>query len=74
MSPKTKTILASILLVLGIIVVMQNTETVDTRLLFATVSMPRALLLAITLGVGILIGLLLGRRMHKRSTQKSPTL
>ncbi len=38
------------------IVIMQNTAAVETRVLFATIAMPRAALLALTLGLGILIG------------------
>ncbi len=71
---KTKTIIAAVLLVLGIIVVIQNTETVETRLLFATVTMPRALLLGLTLVMGIVIGLLLGLRLRKPSNKGASTV
>lgn len=47
-----------ILAIVTIIIVVQNTASVETRLLFFTISMPRALLLLLTLGVGFLIGLL----------------
>ena len=33
------------------IVIMQNTAAVETRVLFATIAMPRAALLALTLGL-----------------------
>jgi uncharacterized integral membrane protein len=42
-----------------LILVLQNTETVDTRLLFITVSMPRAVLLFTTFLGGVAVGLLL---------------
>jgi uncharacterized integral membrane protein len=42
--------------------VVQNTETVATRLLFATIEMPRALLLFITLAIGVVIGLIVGTK------------
>lgn len=42
---------------LAIIVIGQNTAVVETKVLFMTIAMPRAALLAITLGTGILIGL-----------------
>lgn len=51
------------ILILVIVVVLQNTEAVETRLLFATITMPRALLLALTLLSGIVIGLILGARL-----------
>lgn len=63
---KLKPILASLVAVLLIIVVLQNTETVETRLLFATVSMPRAILLLVTFVAGGLVGLLLATRLSKR--------
>lgn len=45
-------------LLVMLIVIVQNTETVDTRILFATISMPRAALLGITLLIGIILGIL----------------
>lgn len=57
-----KNILAATLLVLVIIIVLQNTATVDTRLLFVTLSMPRALLLLLTLLIGVVVGLILGSK------------
>lgn len=47
-----------VLAVLVVIVVLQNTETVETRLLFATVSMPRAVLLLTTVLIGFFMGVL----------------
>lgn len=54
-------IVAVLLLGLVVVVVLQNTEPVDTRFLFATVSMPRALLLVLTLLAGFALGLLAAR-------------
>ena len=62
---KAKHITAAILLVLIAIVVFQNTETVQTKILFATLSMPRAVLLFVTLTIGIIIGFILGSRRKK---------
>lgn len=53
---KAKIIGALVVAVLVLIVVLQNTQPVETKILFATVSMPRALLLFITLLVGFLLG------------------
>ena len=67
-----KIILIVIVAVLTVIVVLQNTAQVETRLLFVTVAMPRAILLAVTLLIGFAIGLLLGPRLVKkaRSSEK----
>ena len=51
-----------ILLALAAVVILQNTESVETRLLLATITMPRALLLAVTFLFGAVFGLVLGVR------------
>ena len=55
---RIKIIGISVLILLIVIVVLQNTERVDTRLLFFTITMPRALLLAATAAIGFIIGLM----------------
>ena len=55
---KARLIATVVLAVLVVIVVLQNTETVETRLLFATVTMPRAVLLLTTALVGFALGVL----------------
>ena len=65
-----KSLLTATLLLLVIVVVLQNTEAVETKLLFFTVSMPRALLLMITLGVGVVAGLIFGTRLRGSSSKK----
>jgi uncharacterized integral membrane protein len=57
----------AILALVVLIVVLQNTESVDTRILFVTVTMPRAALLFGALVVGFVIGIftagkLIGRK------------
>ncbi len=54
----TRLILAVILAVLIVIIALQNTESVETRLLFATVTMPRAILLFTTAAIGFGMGVL----------------
>lgn len=66
---KAKPLFLAVLVIFAIVLIVQNTETVDTRLLFATVSMPRALLLLITLGIGFAIGLLAGGRMRRKTAE-----
>jgi uncharacterized integral membrane protein len=62
-----KAAVAVVLVVLAIIVVFQNTEAVDTRVLFGTLSMPHALLLAFTFTSGMLAGAILCRRSADRN-------
>lgn len=60
---RIKTWTLAVFATVTLIVAVQNTEAVDTRLLFTTVTMPRALLLIITLLVGVVIGLFAGLRL-----------
>ncbi|MBR9980955.1 MAG: LapA family protein [Desulfatitalea sp.] len=53
---KVKLVAALVLAILAIIVVFQNMDPVATQLLFITIEMPRAAMLALTLLVGIAIG------------------
>lgn len=55
---KTKLIVFLVLAVLAVIVTLQNTEVVETKVLFATVIMPRAFLLFMTLALGAVLGVL----------------
>jgi uncharacterized integral membrane protein len=55
---KFKITLIIIISVLALIVFLQNTETVQTKLLFASVTMPRALLLLLTFLMGFITGLI----------------
>ena len=55
---KARLIVTLVLAVLVVVVVLQNTEAVETRLLFATVTMPRAVLLFITALIGFAVGIL----------------
>ena len=64
--PPLRLIAVAVLGIVAVILVIQNTETVETRILFATVAMPRAILLAITFLLGIIVGLLIAF-VRKRS-------
>jgi uncharacterized integral membrane protein len=66
---RPKVIAAIVLAVLAIVIVLQNTETVETKLLFATVSMPRATLLAVTFLLGAAAGALLAMAWSRRKAQ-----
>ncbi len=63
---KIKIAVAAVVAVLAIIVIFQNTEVVETRLLFITVGMPRALLLIVTLLLGVLLGLMAAIRIRRK--------
>ncbi|MBN1269392.1 MAG: DUF1049 domain-containing protein [Kiritimatiellae bacterium] len=63
--PKIKLIALLILLVAALVLILQNTQTVVTRLLFVTVSMPLAALLALTLLIGFAGGVLAAMKVGK---------
>ena len=56
-------------LVLLIIVILQNTEDVDTRILFVTISMPRALLIFISALIGAAVGMVAGMILNKKKAE-----
>lgn len=53
---KTKTIIILVLVALFLIILLQNTQVVEIRLLFWTISMSRIILLPLTLLVGCILG------------------
>jgi uncharacterized integral membrane protein len=55
-----KLLIALALAALVIVVALQNTDQVDTKVLFATISMSRALLIAVTFAAGAVVGLVGG--------------
>ena len=66
---KFKVILLAVVGLLVLIVVLQNTEAVETRLLFLTVTMPRAVLLFGTLLIGFALGVLTAGRIVRKPKQ-----
>ncbi|MEM6392171.1 MAG: LapA family protein [Planctomycetota bacterium] len=63
---KARLILIALGIVLALIVIFQNTESVRTRFLFITLEMPRAGLLALTFAIGLITGLLLAVSTKRR--------
>lgn len=55
---KFKVVAISIIALFGVIVVSQNTQAVETKLLFLTLTLPNAVLLFGTLVIGFAIGVL----------------
>ncbi|MEA3148679.1 MAG: hypothetical protein QOI53_4338 [Verrucomicrobiota bacterium] len=64
-----KLIVASCLAILVAIIVVQNRDPVATHLLFATLSMPLAILLFITAAAGFALGVLLTMSLHAKRNQ-----
>lgn len=59
-----------VLAVLAVIVVLQNTQEIETRLLFVTVTMPRAVLLLVTTVIGFVLGVLVSLAVVKKKAGK----
>jgi putative membrane protein len=66
---RAKLIAALVLIVAALIIVLQNTQAVETRILFLTLTMPRAALLAITMLIGIGIGMLVALGLSGKKTK-----
>jgi uncharacterized integral membrane protein len=69
-----KIISTAVLALLGVIIILQNTEPVETKLLFLSITMPRAILLMGTTLIGFALGVLVSF-FFKRKDQpkKSPS-
>lgn len=67
---KLKLIIALVLTALMIVIIVQNAESVETHILFLTITMPRAALLVFAgllgFSLGILVSLLLARKTLKK--------
>jgi len=61
-----KLISIAILVLLGIVIILQNTEQVETRLLFVSITMPRAILLMGTTMIGFALGILVSLFFQRR--------
>ncbi|MGB2984301.1 MAG: LapA family protein [Phycisphaerae bacterium] len=70
MVSRARIIIAIVAAILVIIVVLQNTQTVETKLLFVTLTMPRAVLLFVTLLVGFALGLITATWFSRRPPKK----
>jgi len=68
---RAKLITAFILVAVVIVVVLQNTQPVETKFLFMTMIMPRAALLGITLLIGFASGILLALGLSAKHAKKS---
>lgn len=65
---RTKLIIGLVLLGLVVLFTLQNTQVVEVRLLFWTISMSRVLLIFLLLAVGALLGWLASSASRRRSS------
>ena len=63
---KIKLIALIVVVVLAVIIFLQNTETIETRILLLTFQMSRALLLMLTFLLGLLTGVLVTTNFLRR--------
>ena len=63
---RIKFITIAVLVILVLIISLQNTANVETKLLFASVTMPRAILLFVMLAIGFVIGWLTAARASRK--------
>jgi len=61
-----KMISIAVLALLGVIIILQNTEPVETKLLFLSITMPRAILLMGTTLIGFALGVLVSFFFKRR--------
>lgn len=71
MLKQIKLVAVSILALLTLIAVLQNTGAVETKVLFFSGSMPLAALIFVALAVGFSTGVLVANRLTARRTKKS---
>jgi uncharacterized integral membrane protein len=67
---KPKIILATVVSILVIIILLQNTQVVTLRLFFWKVSMSQIILISLTLLIGFVIGFIVSTVLNKRSRNK----
>jgi len=68
---KAKLAVVVVFSILAVVIVLQNTEVTQTRILFMTVQMSRALLLILTFALGFVAGILgTSLSMRKKTSKK----
>lgn len=66
MMPRWKLVTLVVLISLAVVIVWQNRAPVATKILFVTVTMPRAVLLFITVALGFVAGVVVGMGPRRR--------
>jgi uncharacterized integral membrane protein len=69
---KWKVVTITVLVVLAIIVMLQNMNQVPTKLLFVTITMPHAIWLLFSIGVGFVAGFIAATLFHRQSKGVRP--
>ena len=69
---KLKVVAIAVIAVVAVIVVFQNTQAVETKLLFLTVTLPNAALLFGTLIMGFAIGVLTAGHIVSNAKRRLP--
>ena len=67
---RVKLIAGLVLVAVILVVVFQNKQPVETKLLFLTLTMPRAALLGLTMLIGIAVGILVTLGLSGRKPKK----
>lgn len=67
---RVKMISTAILALLGIIIILQNTAPVETKILFFSITMPRAILLMGTTLIGFALGVLVSLFFPRKEQPK----
>ena len=62
-----------VLALLGVVVILQNTAPVETRILFFSITMPRAILLVGTTLIGFALGVLVSFSFQRQNKKKELT-
>lgn len=68
---QVKIVVVAVIILIAVILILQNREPVETKILFASVAMPRAVLLLVTAGISFVAGLLTGGMMKGRAKPKT---
>ena len=61
-----KIILITVVVSLSVVVALQNTQQVETKFLFTSITMPRVLLLLATLALGFIIGFITAGLLRRK--------
>ena len=63
---RIKMLIIAALVAVTLVVVLQNTDSVETKLLVTTITMPRALLITVAFLAGAICGILISTRVAKK--------
>ncbi len=62
-----KVVVLLVLILLAVVILLQNTEVVETRVLFFSLRMPRAVLLLVATAIGFALGLVVSLLVAKKA-------